>query len=60
LFSRLLAALTVNLRTVVFLIGLVLLASGLALVSTAAALIAPGLILMWLALPPSAKPRKAS
>lgn len=48
-----------NARELVFLAGLVLTGSGLALVSAAAALVVPGLILMWLAIPPMAARRKS-
>jgi hypothetical protein len=40
--------------------GWLLLASGLAILSTAAALIVPGAILVWLAIPPAARQRKPS
>lgn len=42
-----------NVRELVFLIGLVLLAGGLLLVYAPAALIVPGTILVWLSIPPS-------
>lgn len=42
-----------NARELIFLLGLVLLASGVAsMVSTAAALVVSGAILVWLAVPP--------
>lgn len=49
-----------NARTLVFVFGLLLLARGLALLSTAAAFIVPGAIIVWLAIPPAATPRKSS
>jgi fucose permease len=60
LFSRLLTMAGENGRTAVFLCGLLLLASGLAILSTAAALIVPGALLVWLAIPPAARQRKPS
>jgi hypothetical protein len=60
LFSRFLTLAGENGRTAVFLFGLALLASGLATLSTAAALIVPGAILVWLAIPPAARQRKPS
>lgn len=44
--------LTANVREIVFAIGLALMTGGLALVSVPAALIVPGVLLVWLAIPP--------
>lgn len=60
MFSKALTLAAENVRTAVFLFGLALLASGLAVLSTAAALIVPGAILVWLAIPPVARQRKPS
>lgn len=49
-----------NARELVFAFGLVLLSSGLALVSVPAALIAPGAVLIWLAIPPSTRATRKS
>jgi hypothetical protein len=43
---------TVELRDVVMATGLALVAYGLSLISTPAAFIVPGVILVWLAIPP--------
>ncbi len=40
-----------NVRELIFLAGLLLVCSGLALVSVPAALIVPGAVLVWLAIP---------
>lgn len=48
-----------NARELVFGAGLVLMSSGLALVSIPAALIVPGAILTWLAIPPAPRARKS-
>jgi hypothetical protein len=55
LLTRLLAFSMANVRELVFLVGLALLAGGLALVSIPAALIVPGSLLVWLAIPPREK-----
>lgn len=47
-----------NARELVFGLGLLLLSSGLALISRAAALAVPGAILVWMAIPPM--PRRKS
>lgn len=49
-----------NVRELVFVFGLVLVSSGLALVSVPAALIAPGAVLVWLAIPPSIRATRKS
>lgn len=49
-----------NARELIFTLGLLLLAGGLACVYTPAAFIVAGLILVWLAIPPSTRPRKPS
>lgn len=46
-------------RELVFLAGLLLIAGGLALVYLPAALIVPGTILTWLAIPPAPHARKS-
>jgi hypothetical protein len=46
---------TANVRELVFCVGLGLVAGGLALVSIPAALIVPGVVLVWLAIPPREK-----
>lgn len=46
------ALLLANVREVIFLVGLSLIAGGLALVFVPVALIVPGSILVWLAIPP--------
>lgn len=51
-------AATANTRELVFAVGLALIAYGLSLVSTAAACIVPGTILVWLAVPPAVKRSK--
>ena len=47
-----------NIREVIFFTGLSAVTMGLALVSISAALIVPGAILMWLALPPKSSGEK--
>jgi hypothetical protein len=49
--SKVLSAVASNPREVVFGLGMLLLSYGLWLVSVPAALIAPGLILIWMAIP---------
>jgi hypothetical protein len=49
--SKFLAAVVSNPREVIFGLGMLLLSYGLWLVSVPAALITPGLILIWLAIP---------
>lgn len=49
---RLQQVLAANVREIVFALGLALVTTGLALVSLPAALIVPGILLVWLAIPP--------
>jgi hypothetical protein len=51
-FVRIGAALAANVRETILILGLLLVSGGLALIYLPAALIAPGLVLVWLAIPP--------
>lgn len=57
-FSSLGGPVQANQRELVFAVGLGLIAYGLSLVSTPAAFIVPGAILVWLAIPPPIKGSK--
>lgn len=54
MWTALLAFAVVNVRELIFTLGLLLVTAGLALVSLPAALIVPGAVFMWLAIPPRA------
>jgi hypothetical protein len=49
-----------HLRTVIFVVGLLLLTVGIAQIYPPGAYIAAGVILLWTAIPPSARARKTS